>query len=181
MSRKIWGPAQSVSLHRQHWQFGIPKLPVHVSTKGKINRAWRCSGRPRSRFFQKFAVFGQCGRLHYYHLHLPRPRGDRLHADASLNLPRKTASKVRSLRCIFVTPADRGYTIDHWMHIRMLAVRSMRVICADDLRCSDRFVPRQGGARSCSSRNSVPQKTQTHSACHRTKARPIRKRIRDSD
>jgi len=101
-------------------------VPVHVDTNGEVLVAWRWirNAEPVG-FFKNFGNFkGNVDRWHYYYLHLPSIAViDFGSADAGLDLPESERDKgVRIFALHFLTPVNKHYTIDRWMHIRNAAV-----------------------------------------------------------
>ena len=101
-------------------------VPVEVSTSGNPIAAWRwIRNAPPVGFFQEFGGFtGNVDRWHYYYLHLPSTAViDFGSAASDLQLKEDERHKgVRIFAIHFVTPVTRGYTIDHWMHMRNVAI-----------------------------------------------------------
>lgn len=101
-------------------------VPVHVSTRGKVIRAWRwIRNAPPVGFFQAFGGFnGNVDRWHYYDLHLPSIAViDFGSVDTSESCPEEERSRgVRVFALHFVTPVNENETIDHWMHLRNIAI-----------------------------------------------------------
>lgn len=100
-------------------------VPVHVSTSGKVIRAWRWirDAAPIG-FFQEFGGFkSNVDRWHYYDLHLPSTAViDFGSVDTAENCPEDERDRgVRIFAIHFVTPVDENTTIDHWMHLRNTA------------------------------------------------------------
>ena len=101
-------------------------VPVHVDTQGEVLVAWRwIRDAPPVGFFQKFGGFsGNVDRWHYYYLHLPSIAViDFGSAEAKLQLPEEERDKgVRIFALHFLTPVNKHYTIDRWLHIRNTAL-----------------------------------------------------------
>ncbi len=101
-------------------------VPVHVDTQGEVLVAWRWirDSEPVG-FFQKFGGFsGNVDRWHYYYLHLPSIAViDFGSAAVEQQLAEEEREQgVRIFALHFLTPVNKHYTIDRWMHIRNAAL-----------------------------------------------------------
>lgn len=101
-------------------------IPVEFKITDTDIIAWRwIRDSPPVGFFQNYGNFpGNVDRWHYYYLHLPCIAViDFGSVDAALNLPedrRHEGCQIYALH--FMTPVNRNYTIDRWMHIRNTAI-----------------------------------------------------------
>ena len=101
-------------------------VPVHVDVDSDVLVAWRwIRDAPPVGFFQKFGGFdGHVDRWHYYYLHLPCTAViDFGSAAVSAGLEESERDKgVRIFALHFLTPVNKHYTIDRWMHLRNAAI-----------------------------------------------------------
>ena len=101
-------------------------IPVETERQGDVvvTNRWIRDSEPVG-FFKAFGNFsGNVDRWHYYYYHAPQVAViDFGSADAGLRLPPERRHEgVRLFALHFLTPISESETVDHWMHLRNIAL-----------------------------------------------------------